>query len=75
MELRRIEYSQNLYDPPALGAVITYDKEAQTNNAVKIEEFVEDSEKAIAVDQAESLCPGLDVEWWDKHFYIRDFAL
>ena len=74
MELRRIEYSQNLYAPPALGTVITYDSATQTNNAVKIEDFVEDSEKVNAVDRAKALCPGLDVEWWDKKFHIRDFA-
>ena len=74
MELRRIEYSQNLYAPPALGTVITYDSATQTNDAVKIQDFVEDSEKENAVDQAKALCPGLDVEWWDKEFYIRDFA-
>jgi|694.fasta_scaffold136243_3 hypothetical protein len=74
MELRRIEYSQNLYEPPALGRVITYDPESQTNDAVKIQDFVEDSKKEEAVDQAKALCPGLDVQWWDSQFYIRDFA-
>jgi hypothetical protein len=74
MELRRIEYSQYLWEPPVLGTVITYDSATKTSDGVRIQDFVEDSKKEGAVDQAKALCPGLEVEWWDQSFYIRDFA-
>lgn len=75
MELRKVEYSQNLYAPPALGSVIVYDPATQTNNAEKIEDFTTKPEKISAVDQASTICQTFNTDWWDRNFHIRSYEI
>jgi hypothetical protein len=65
MELRRLSYSNSLYEPPKLGSVITYDPSTETNNAVKIEDFASDAEKITGIEAVAGYCPGFNSNWWE----------
>jgi hypothetical protein len=75
MELRRVTYNLDLAVPPTLGNFYSWNEAAQDSDSVYVDDFLSDSEKEAAVDNAAAICPAFDSQFWDKTFYIRDFTL
>ncbi len=68
MELRRINYADNLSSPPEVGEVWT---ESNYPDSAYLDDFEDDTTKESAISEAAILCPTFDSYFWEEAFALN----